>query len=103
MRLVAALFGSSILEIVHWYDLREHLSQKKVAALLRSRGYWLLTVIMAVAGAVGALLMGSNLNTGQVVVFAAAFPTVFKKVVATFKPSDLHLGAEEASLSDYFT
>lgn len=104
MRFLVALFGAVAFEVVHWYHLREKLSQTKVRTMLRSPSYWTITILMAVISAVGAVLLGENLTRGQLVVAGAAFPSLFTKAVAAFKPAQVQLGAETeaARVSDYF-
>ena len=95
MRFLSALFGAASLEAVHWYQLRDKLSQAKVRKALRSPGYWIITVVMIVLGAVGAWLYGDGLDEWKLAVAGAAFPALLTKAVAAFKPEHLHLGADD--------
>jgi len=104
-KIVAAAFGAFAFEVVQWYDLRAKLSAKKYQKLIRSKGYWIITVLMMIVGSGGAaILFLDRLAAPEMMVAGAAFPTLFKKLVSAFKPTGVRLGeAEKPSILDYFT
>jgi hypothetical protein len=79
-----AAAGALAQEVLHWYRLRTTLDRPEVRRLLRSPGYWIVTVAMIVtAGAGTALLYGDRLaRPDALFVLGAAFPMIFKRLVA---------------------
>jgi len=84
---IAPFVGAALLEVVQWYRLREKLDNERYRRLLRSPGYWVITVLTGVLGAIAALIYfatRSELSPAELLVAGAAFPTLFKKLVAAF-------------------
>lgn len=97
------LIGSAAQELLHWYDLRGKLSQKRVSALLRSPGYWLITVAVVMITPLCCWLLFSEDDLGRQMQFlsGAAFPVLFRKTVSTFSFKDqTNLG--DNTVQDYF-
>jgi hypothetical protein len=102
MEFLIALFGAVVFEAVHWYELRERLSEEKVRQALRSTGYWVITVGMILLSATGAVLFGGELGKAQLAVAGAAFPALFTKAVSAFKPETIQLGGDATLTLDEF-
>jgi hypothetical protein len=107
--ILTAGFGAILQELLFWYNARFTLGQAKYRALLRSPGYWVLVLAMAIGSGFACYLWFSpNLQAPRTnLLFGAAFPALFKKAVGAFVSKETHLGrAEEASagekLRDYF-
>jgi hypothetical protein len=86
MNYLAPFIGAALLEVVHWYRLREKLDDDQYTKLLRSRGYWIITVLNGLLGAVGALIyyqVRPQLTAAELLVAGAAFPTLFTRLAAT--------------------
>ena len=99
--LASAAVGSAAQEILHWYDMRGKLGSKRLRALISSKGYWVVTILMiAISPLCAWFLVGPG--THQTAFLAgAAFPLIFKKSVSAFAEKDqTNLGG--ASLRDYF-
>lgn len=83
--ILAAFFGASLQEIVHWYELRSKLSLKRYKAQLASPAYWIITFTMIAASVCGTILWFANDHTSPepktVMIMAAAFPMFFKRAV----------------------
>lgn len=95
--LLATVFGAILQELLHWYGLRTKLSQKRYQRILRSTGYWLVTLAVILLIPVAVLLWFADtldaLALRDFVLLGAAFPTLFKTIVARFSdPSDVKLG-----------
>jgi hypothetical protein len=107
----AAFFGATLLELVHWYELRDKLSSGRYKRLIRSPAYWVLTVLMAFGSAVGVVIWtwdsGVNYRLFDFAVFGAAFPVFFKTAVrVAARGKGRHLGQHEdqrfSSVRTYF-
>ena len=103
-----AAFGSIIQEVIHLYDIRTTLHLPDTISILKAWQYWAITLTMIVVSGVGTwLLYGDNLTIKSVIlILGAAFPLLFKKLVASAgaNPPTLkegpHLGG--FSFKDYF-
>jgi Na+-transporting methylmalonyl-CoA/oxaloacetate decarboxylase beta subunit len=101
-------FGALLQEILFWYEARTKLSAGKYRALLKSVGYWVTTALMVVGAGVGSWMWfePATQNPKTYLFVGAAFPIIFKKVVAALIPKATHLGAqnqpENISAADYF-
>jgi hypothetical protein len=111
LELAAPFVGAIALEVFHWYGLRERLDTARYRRLLRSRVYWIFTVLAVVVGGAGALIyFGGRLSGGELLVAGAAFPTLLKKLVGVFVKERTTLGdaedrrepADTAPAADYF-
>ena len=93
IEMAAPFVGAIAMEAVHWYQLRERLSLGKYRNLLRSVGYWVITIVMALVGGVGTLIyFQGRLTQGELLIAGAAFPALLKKLVGTFVKSQVKLG-----------
>ena len=81
--ILTAAFGSAVQEVIHLYDLRNTLHEK-TSMFLSSWQYWAITLTMIVTSGVGTwILYGDNLSVKSVIfILGAAFPLLFKKLVA---------------------
>ena len=101
--IAVAAFGAFMQELLHWYELRERLALKRYQTLIKSAGYWLITIITIGASGVGIwLLFGEdNLSVKMQFIAGAAFPLIFKKLVKSFGgKNNTQLG--RAAVFDYF-
>lgn len=100
-----AVLGAALQELVYWYSLRKQLDKRKYKALLRSRKYWAVTILMIGFSGLGtwAWFEGAGTHTAkEFLVTGAAFPLILKKAVAAAtadKPADL---GELSLLREYF-
>jgi hypothetical protein len=108
--LIAAL-GSSLQELLHWYELREHLDEARYRKLIRSVSYWVVTGLMVVGSGVAVWLWFSDtpeVPARQYIVLGAALPLLFKKSVEALTAKKETAGGapgkdlRTASLRDYF-
>lgn len=109
---LAALFGASLQELLYWFDLKHHLDDPENQKTLRSPGYWIITLLMIGASAVGVLYWyGGNrtVEPRDYVLAAAAFPLLFKHAVSALGQSRRVLGSRpptpsvvRSSLTSYF-
>lgn len=83
--MLIAAFGSAMQEVIHLYDLRTTLHMPDTSAILKHWQYWAITLTMIIVSGVGTwLLYGDSLTIKSVIVIlGAAFPLIFKKLVAT--------------------
>lgn len=87
--------GAIAQELLHWYQLRERLDQVRLSRLLRSVGYWVITVLVVLVSGAGALIyFNGRLTAGEMLIAGAAFPTLFKKLATTFVKERATLGGE---------
>jgi hypothetical protein len=107
VQLIAPFFGAILLEVVHWYGLRDKLHLSKYRKALHSLKYWIITLLMVGLGPVGALIVYENATPAGLLIAGAAFPSVFKKIVGTFVEKAAKLGPadehEAPSTMDYFS
>lgn len=89
---LAGCFGAAFQELLHWYNLRRRLDEKKYNKLLRSAGYWVIVVLFICGGAAGSVLwyadFSSHVPIFHYVVVSAAFPTIFKRMVGVAVKAD---------------
>jgi hypothetical protein len=110
IQMIAPFIGALLMEVLHWYQLRNRLSSRRVTKAARNPAYWVVTIAMIVLGSVGTLIVfGESLQSaGQLLIAGAAFPTIFKKLVSAFADKqELMLGANQPetgapSVLDYF-
>ncbi|MDX3916974.1 MAG: hypothetical protein QHC79_25760 [Pseudosphingobacterium sp.] len=78
-----ASFGALVQEIIHLYELRAKITEP-ASGILKSRVYWVITIAMIITSGIGTwILYGDTLEIKSVVfILGAAFPSIFKKVVA---------------------
>jgi hypothetical protein len=101
-------FGALLQEILFWYEARSKLSAGKYTALLKSTGYWVITGLMVMGAGLGTWLWfePAPQSPRTYLFLGAAFPILFKKVVAAFIPKATRLGArdepERIFTADYF-
>jgi hypothetical protein len=101
-------FGALLQEILFWHEAKAKLSVRKYRALLKSVGYWVVTALMIAGAGIGSWLWfePATQNPKAYLFVGAAFPILFKKVVAALIPKATHLGPQNAperiSATDYF-
>ncbi|MGF6924677.1 hypothetical protein QFZ48_000177 [Chitinophaga sp. W2I13] len=92
--ILIAIFGSICQELLYWYELRNKLDAKENKKLLHSKPYWVITFVMIVVSGIGTWLIfyDKEVDFPNKIPFVlgAAFPLVFKKIVAALQPR--HLG-----------
>ena len=83
--ILTAAFGSIIQEVIHLYDIRNTLHLQEVSSILKSWKYWAITLAMVVVSGIGTwILYGDSLTIKSVIlILGAAFPLLFKKLVAS--------------------
>ena len=96
--MVAPFLGAAALEIVWWYGIREKLDQVKYRKLLRSRAYWVITVLMILVSGTCALVLAHPLGAAKLLVIGAAFPSLIKQAIGTVQLAgdSIKLGDEES-------
>lgn len=102
-----AAFGALLQELLFWYGARWTLGKAKYRGLLRSAGYWMLVIAMAIGSGIACYLWFSpDFQASRTnLLFGAAFPALFKKAVGAFISKETRLGAErsaDGTLIDYF-
>jgi hypothetical protein len=107
------MFGAILQELLYWYNARTKLDSEESRTILRSAGYWLVVIAMAIgAGVASYLWFKPNQQAARTyLLFGAAFPVLFKKAVDAFIPNQTHLGltketkveqAKKQALQNYF-
>ena len=96
-----ALAGAVAQEVLHWYGLRTRLDHPEVRRVLRSPGYWIVTLAMIVVSGIGVTLVhgADSAHPGVAFVLGAAFPMLLKKLVAVAvaRPPDTGSGVSGPS------
>ena len=95
--LVFAGIGALLQELLHWYGLRHQLREAAYSSLLRSKAYWFITIAVILVTPIAVVVWFSErteaLSPGDFLILGAAFPTLFKTVVARIGESgDTKLG-----------
>lgn len=107
----AALVGGLLQETLHWYSLKKTLDADVHKKILRSAPYWIITVLMIGLSAVGTLIWYGDFPARpplrEYMLVGAAFPTIFRKLVAAAANADAPLGVTNTnslarSLRAYF-
>jgi hypothetical protein len=85
---LAAAAGAACQEVVHWYDLRDKLTEPQYQQEMASPAYWVVTGLMIVVSGIGtALLYGARLDIQKTpdafFILGAAFPALFKQLYAS--------------------
>jgi hypothetical protein len=90
-----AAFGAFLQELFYWYDARTKLFQAKYKAILSNPGYWLFAVAMILASGAGTWIWfdPDPQKPRTYLLMGAAFPVIFKKLVAAFISKETKLGA----------
>ncbi len=103
----APFIGAIVIQVVHWYQLREKLELTRYKRQLRSLSYWVISTLMVVGGGYASLILADGkLDAPQLLLIGAAFPTLFTKLVSAGQQvgKETNLGAEKGSLlRDYFS
>lgn len=103
----APLLGAVVFELLHWYQLREKLNVAKYRRLLRSTGYWVITVLFTVGASALVTVFLDGRSAPELVAAGAALPTMIKKIIGTATArQETKLGPEDADKpkwSDYFS
>lgn len=100
--ILIAAFGSAAQEVIHLYDLRNTFHEE-TSIFLKSWKYWAISLTMIIISGVGTwILYGDNLTIKSIVfILGAAFPLLFKKLVAgATTKGQTELGG--FSIKDYF-
>lgn len=99
-------FGAILSEIIHWYNLRNKLELKKFKNLLKSKSYWVITVISIISSGIGTYIWyhGSFQELRNYMILGLCFPLLVKKIVNSFYNEPTHLGKEDDVniMKDYF-
>jgi hypothetical protein len=103
--LAAGALGAFVQELAYWHVLRKRLSKPEYQATLRSGGYWMVTVLMIGASAVGAWLWFlPELETPRsYLLTGAAFPMLVKRAIAVFTQDESKLGTRTDGVRKYLT
>jgi hypothetical protein len=88
-------FGAISQEVLHWYNLRNRLSKKENATLIKSKYYWIITILLVLTSGVGTWILFSDQTDKNAIIYilGAAFPMIFKKLVET-RITTTHLGSQ---------
>jgi hypothetical protein len=82
---LAAFFGAAFQELLYWYGLRRQLAKKSVREILRSPGYWMITVAMIAASPVITVIMHYDdphlITLRDALIYGAAAPALFKQAL----------------------
>jgi hypothetical protein len=103
-----AAFGAFLQELVFWWDARTRLAQSKYIKILRSPGYWFFGSLMILASGVGTSIWfdPDPQAPRTYLLMGAAFPIIFKKLVAAFISKETKLGVatekDQSTIKTYF-
>lgn len=103
-----AAFGAFLQELVFWYDARTKLTQTKYKKILCSPGYWFFAILMMLASGAGTWIWfdPDPQKPRTYLLMGAAFPVLFKKLVAAFISKETKLGMtteeEQSQVKTYF-
>lgn len=96
--------GAAAQEVLWWYNRRHKLDEKALDRLLRSRGYWIITLgFIILSGLLSlAMLDGiAGISKFTCLYTGAAMPLILKQFMTAGQPQQ-HLGPERGfSLRDY--
>ena len=95
-----ACIGAICYELVHWYKLRTKLSHKKYDHLIKSRGYWVITILTIIISGVGAFYLLSDEQTSMRTQFliGATFPSIFINLTSSINRKRTKLGKSTMSI-----
>lgn len=101
--ILVASAGALCQEVLHWYNLRNKLLDTEVKNLIRSKGYWIITIAMIVFSGFGTYYLFCEdipQKTSVLFVLGAAFPSLFKKLVEAKSNEGHHLGESTFQFSE---
>lgn len=86
--------GAAFQELLHWYELREHLKEDAYRTLLQSTSYWVVTTLMILGSGVGTAGFYATAVTAPsaLALLGAGFPLLFKRLVTTTVDQRAKLG-----------
>lgn len=100
---LVAIFGAGFQELLYWNSLKRKLVLKTVQAMYKSKGYWIITVSVILASAVGVMIWtndAAGYGLKDYALMGAAFPALFKLGVNSLSgDSGPKLGANVPSFS----
>src|SRR5258708_6791823 len=89
-----AAFGAFLQEWLHWYDLRNHISDRRYKKLFASQGYWLLTggTILSAGLVCWIWFFGdfTHLPPRHFLLFGFTFPMIIQKAVRRVESATSH-------------
>jgi hypothetical protein len=96
----SALFGAAFQEVLYWHAIKARLNLKTYKRLMHSSAYWVVTVVITISSAVGAIIWFADslevLKLQDFTLFGAAFPVLFKLGVSTITTQQgVRLGEQE--------
>lgn len=109
--ILIASFGSAMLELMYWYELRKRLDNRRYRKLFRSRAYWIIVIGFVLSSGVATWIWYGAEHSGEMsrepreyFLVGAAIPLLLKRAVNSFSSSGgTALGANANSLwKDYF-
>jgi hypothetical protein len=82
-KILLGIFGASCVELLSWHNIKRNLSQKKYEKLIKSPGYWIITIITVIFSAIGVCIIYYRLDRTpwEFAIAGAAFPTLFDKAM----------------------
>jgi glucan phosphoethanolaminetransferase (alkaline phosphatase superfamily) len=94
--ILVSSFGVVVQEIIHWFDVRKKLDEEEQQKVLKSKYYWFITILAIIVFGIGTWIVffpfekkPSNsqaltdiISLRIVFLLGAAFPVIFKKLVA---------------------
>lgn len=86
--ILTSSFGALCQEILYWFELRNKLKDKQISNLMRSKFYWIITLLTILISGIGTwILFYDQIPDKKSIQFilGAAFPAIFKKLVQTYK------------------
>lgn len=105
--LVGAL-GSGLQEVLHWYELRFKLHERKYQRLLRSGQYWIVVIMTVLAAGLVTWAWFADSPAGtpprHFLLFGFGIPLIFKKVAQTIraaKPVNLGRSVSEEEVPSF--
>lgn len=96
-----AMFGAFVQEFSHWYEKRRELDKDEYKILIKSKAYWVISLLMVIVSGFGTYLLFKDDILGKskaIFVIGAAFPLIFKKAVKITTNDEVELGDNPVKL-----
>lgn len=106
-QIAAPFVGAVLLEVTHWYQIRNAKEAAKYLRLMKSMAYWLPTLAFTVVAPIAILIaFGHDKSAVQLLYLGASAPTVVRQVLGasvSAKPTLLGPGDDSRpTWRDYF-
>lgn len=101
--LASSIFGGFCQELAHWNSIKSNITNKKYTKLIKSRAYWVISLLMIVSSPIFLYLWVagdfSQVELKTSFIYGVSFPLILKKLGETLYKDKITLGPEDVNFS----